>query len=223
MTCRQHGTGQGSAKRVEKEKRSSREIVRVALPVKDWEKGPPDVEAVRPGKCPGCGAASRPVGGRVVLHGHGKRSRQVLGPQEPGGTPRQVEVQVRRYHCQACGATCTVAPWEVWTRRLYSLAAIAWALALWGVVGLGLAAVRGRVSPWVHVGATSARRWRTPLAWVEAVQARRLFGRVRPWPAGWKARRAAAHVASAVAGHAPPSAPSPPLAVQTFRGAVHAA
>jgi hypothetical protein len=116
-----------------------------------------------------------------------------------------------------------VAPWEVWTRRLYSLAAIAWALALWGVVGLGLAAVRGRVSPWVHVGATSARRWRTPLAWVEAVQARRLFGRVRPWPAGWKARRAAAHVASAVAGHAPPSAPSPPLAVQTFRGAVHAA
>lgn len=159
----------------------------------------------------------------MVLHGHGKRSRQVLGPQEPGGTPRQVEVQVRRYRCQACGATCTVAPWEVWTRRLYSLAAIAWALALWGVVGLGLAAVRGRVSPWVHVGATSARRWRTPLAWVEAVAARRLLLRVRPWPAGWQARRAAAHVASTVAGHAPPSAPSPPLAVQAFRGAVHAA
>ena len=159
----------------------------------------------------------------MVLHGHGKRSRQVLGPQEPGGTPKQVEVQVRRYHCQACGATCTVAPWEVWTRRLYSLAAIAWALALWGVVGLGLAAVRGRVSPWVHVGATSARRWRTPLEWVEAVRARRLLGRVRPWPAGWKARRAAAHVASTVAGHAPPSAPSPPLAVQAFGGAVHAA
>ncbi len=159
----------------------------------------------------------------MVLHGHGKRSRQVLGPEEPGGKPRQVEVQVRRYRCQACGATCTVAPWEVWTRRLYSLAAIAWALALWGVVGLGLAAVRGRVSPWVHVGATSARRWRTPLAWVEAVEARRLLLRVRPWPAGWKARRAAAHVASTVAGHAPPSAPSPPLAVQAFRGAVHAA
>ncbi len=176
---------------MEKEKRSSQGIIRVALPVKTWEKGPPDVEAVRPSKCPGCGAASRP--------------------------------RVRRYRCQECGATCTVAPWEVWTRRLYSLAAIVWALALWGVVGLGLAAVRERVSPWVHVGATSARRWRTPLAWVEAVEGRRLLLRVRPWPAGWEARRAAAHVASAVAGHAPPSAPSPPLVVQAFRGAVHAA
>ncbi|QRK11192.1 hypothetical protein JQX13_14615 [Archangium violaceum] len=43
MTCRQHGTGQGSAQTVEKEKRSSREIIRVALPVKSWEQGPPDV------------------------------------------------------------------------------------------------------------------------------------------------------------------------------------
>jgi hypothetical protein len=163
------------------------------------------------------------VGGAVVLHGHGKRGRQVLGPEEPGGQPVQREVRVRRYRCQACGGTCTVAPWEVWHKRLYSLGAVAWALALWGLLGLGLAAVRERTSPWVHVGATSARRWRTPQAWVEAVEARRLLGRVRPWPAGWSPRRAAAHVASTVAGWAPPSAPSPPLAVQAFHGAVHAA
>ncbi len=103
MTCRQHGTGQGSAHTGEKEKRSSRELIRVAKTVKEWKQGPPDVEAVRPGRCPGGGVASRPVGGRVVLHGHGKRSRQVLGPEEPGGTPTQV--QVRRYRCQACAVT----------------------------------------------------------------------------------------------------------------------
>jgi hypothetical protein len=177
------------------------------------------LEDVRPGRCPRCGAASRPVGLPVVLHGHGQRSRQVRGPAQPQGPALLRVVQVRRYRCQACGGTCTVAPWEVVARRLYSVAAVAWALALWGLAGLGLGAVRKQVSPWAVVGAIATGRWLTVQAWVQAVRQGRLLGQVRPWPAQWSARQAAAHVASVVSGYAPPSSQAPPLTVQSFRGA----
>jgi hypothetical protein len=99
---------------------------------------------------------------------------------------------------------------------------VAWALALWGLAGLGRGAVRQKVSPWAPVGARGAGRWRVVRAWVGAVQQGRLLGQVRPWPAPWSPRRAAAHVASVVAGYAPPSSQAPPLPVQAFWGAMRA-
>ena len=44
---------------------------------------PPSVEEVRPARCPDCGVASKPVGGGVVVQGHGLRTRQLRGPQAP--------------------------------------------------------------------------------------------------------------------------------------------
>ena len=155
---------------MEETKRSTPGIVRFTRLVKDWVAHLPSVEEARPTHCPWCHAASRPVGGRRVLHGHGTRARQVRGPREPGGEPVVEELQVRRYQCQACGATCTVAPLELVTRRLYSLGAIVWALALWGLMGLSSARVRALVNPFKHAGAGSAPTWYTLVRWVQAVQ-----------------------------------------------------
>lgn len=211
---------------MEKKTPGRQQLVRSKVGVDRWVQAPPSVEAARPGQCPGCGAASRPVGAGLVLQGHGTRSRQVRGPARPGQQAQVRVVQVRRYLCQACGGTCTVAPWELTWRRLYSVAAMALALGLWGLVGLGLGAVRRLVNPWVHTGASEAGRWRTPLRWLRAVHQGQLLTQVhamRLWPAHWRPRKAAAHVASVVAGYAPPAAASPPLHVQAFMGAARAA
>jgi hypothetical protein len=197
-------------------------LVRSQVGVDRWAQALPSVEAARPGQCPGCGASSRPVGEGRVLQGHGTRSRQVRGPVQPGEQALVRVVQVRRYRCQACGGTCTVVPWEVTWRRLYSVASVAWALGLWGLMGMGLAAVRRLVNPWVHTGPSEVGRWRTPLRWLRAVHRGQLLRQVHalhPWPPHGCPRQAAAHVASVVAGYAPPSAPSPPLCVLAFMGA----
>ncbi|WNG46486.1 hypothetical protein F0U60_21985 [Archangium minus] len=210
---------------MEKQTAGRQQLVRSRVGVDRWEEAPPSVEAARPGQCPRCGAASRPVGAGLVLQGHGTRSRQVRGPAQPGQQAQVRVVQVRRYRCRACGGTCTVVPWEVTWRRLYSVAAMVWALALWGLVGLGLEAVRRLVNPWKHTGASEAGRWRTPLRWLRAVHQGQLLAQVhamRPWPPHWHPRKAAAHVASVVAGYAPPAAPSPPLSTQAFLGAARA-
>jgi hypothetical protein len=208
---------------MEVKRRSTPGIVRFTRLVKDWVAHLPSVEEARPTHCPSCQAASRPAGGRRVLHGHGTRSRQVRGPLEPQGEPRLEVLQVRRYQCQACGATCTVEPWELVTRRLYTLGAIVWALALWGLVGLPLARVRALVNPFKRVGDGSAPSWRTPSQWVAAVREGRLLVRVRPWPPEYSPRQAAAHIASCVAGWGPHIGPSLPLPVQAFFAAPYAA
>lgn len=93
----------------------------------------PSVEVVRPGHCPRCGAASRPLGGPVVLHGHGVRPRQLWGPAEPDARPELMVVKQRRYKCTACGKAVTVGPSEALAGRLYTASAIALALALYGL------------------------------------------------------------------------------------------
>jgi hypothetical protein len=141
---------------MEQAKRASPALVRSDMGLTRWLKKLPSAETVRPSHCPHCGAASRPIGKVVVVQGHGVRSRQVRGPAAPGGPPLLQEVQVRRYRCQACAGTCTVAPWEVVARRLYAVTAVAWALALWALAGLSLGAVRQQVSPWATVGASTS-------------------------------------------------------------------
>lgn len=162
------------------------------------------------------------MGGRVVLHGHGRRGRQLRGPLAPGERPAIVVLQLRRYLCIVCGETCTVGPREVLTGRLYAASAIAWALALFGALRRTAAEVRERVSAWAVVGADAAGRWPTLLRWARAVRERRLFRCVRPAPPSWPLRRVAERAATTVGAYAPPS-PEPQLIdALAFIGAAHA-
>lgn len=111
----------------------------------------PSCAAARPGVCPCCGAAAQPLGGPLVLVGHGLVERQVLGPQAPGEAPVQVVVKLRRYRCRACQAVVMVGPRGLVRGRWYGAGAIAQALALYAR-GATSALVRPKTSPWQAVG-----------------------------------------------------------------------
>lgn len=156
------------------------------------------------------------------MQGHGVRERQLLGPGDVGAVPALRVIQVRRYRCVLCRAVTTVGPAELLTRRLYSAAAIAYALALFAISRLSPRAVRERVSPFRIVGATSASRWRTLLRWCSAASAGRLFRVVGPLPETWPARRVAERAVMMLASYALPSPDPPPLTVLAFLGAARA-
>jgi hypothetical protein len=162
-----------------------------------------------------------PVGGGVVVQGHGLRVRQLRGPLAPHEAPAVTEIQLRRYRCIQCLALMTVTPAETLSRRLYSAAAIAWALALYGLSLLAPAEVRELVSPWRVVAASSATRWRTLSRWCRAAAAG-LFGRLPPLT-GATGRQTAASAALAISAYATPAPEPPPLDVLAFRGAARAA
>lgn len=132
-------------------------------------------------------------------------------------------VRVRRFRCVACRGVFTVAPAETLTRRLYSAAAIAWSLALFGLSLLSTSAIRRKVSPMRIVGPTSAARWVTVLRWCRAVGAGRLFRSARHAPARSGVRAMAEAAAASIAAHAVPSPEPPPLPVLAFLGAARAA
>jgi len=185
--------------------RSGIRFVQVALHVKDWIARPPTADEVRPGRCPACGAAGRPVGASLGLHGHGVRERHQWGPVAPGAAPLVIGVVLRRYQCQSCGAVVVVGPRGLLRRRLYSAGAVALALALYGVGRLSAVEVRRRVSPLRLVGATAAASWTSLRRWCWAVRARRLFPAVRELPAGATLRQVAARAATTLAAAAPGS------------------
>ena len=178
-------------------------IVQAELDVKRWLADPPGVDEVRPGRCPVCEAPSRPSGGAIGLHGHGLRERHQWGPATPGGLPELIGILVRRYQCQPCGAVVVVVPRGVLRRRLYSAAAIALALALYGVAALAPREARRRVSPLRMVGATAAAGWASLRRWSRAVRAERLFPAVRALPPGASLRQVAARAATTLAAFAP--------------------
>lgn len=183
--------------------RSTTGFVRIDVSVKSWMKGPPSVEAARPGRCPWCGAASRPEGGGLRMHGHGLRGRQVRGPLEPGGLPVIVELLLRRYLCLVCGGVATAVPRGMLRGRLYSAGAIALALALFGVGELGEAEVRRRTSPWQVVGPTAAKGWCTLRRWVRAIRRGALWPGLAALRQGWTVREVARRVASVLAASGP--------------------
>jgi hypothetical protein len=195
----------------------SREIVRSTITVKYWLAELPSVAAVRPACCPVCKAASTPVGGRIVVQGHGKRPRQGWGPTAPRGRPEILELMVRRYRCIACHALTTVGPSETLTKRLYTASAIAWALALFGLL-MTPRAIRDLVSP-LRIWGTTSVRWQTLLRWAGAAAAGRLFPTVRAMPDEWPARMVGARVAALLSASTLPSPEPPPLDVQAFHGA----
>ena len=117
----------------------------------------------------------------------------------------------------------TVGPRDAATGRLYTISAVAWALALFGVGRLPEHEVRRGTSPWRVVGACATRRWVSLRRWVAAVVGRRLFIRLRRPPGACDVRKAAAQIAIAVSAHASPTVASLPLPARAFLGAVHAA
>lgn len=134
----------------------------------------PTCAEARPGTCPCCGAAGQPIGGPLVIVGHGLRARQVLGPVVFGGTPEPLVIQLRRYRCRACKAVLVVGPRGLMHGRSYSAPAIAGALAA-AATGQPSAAVRTCTSPRTRVGVAAAERWITLVRWLDAAQAGRLF------------------------------------------------
>jgi len=192
------------------------------MDLKSWQERLPAVSEVRPGRCPGCHAASQPVGGALQLHGHGTRPRQLWGPPVAGGPPVMVEVMGRRYRCLACGAVTVVVPRSVLAGRRYSASAIAYALALWGLALATAATVRRRVNPARLVGDAAAGTWASLRRWARAVRERRLFPTV-PLPAAdatW--REVAAAAAAGLAGLAGPASRAWPIDERAFAGGARA-
>ena len=203
------------------EDRSAFRIVYAELDVKSWKVRLPSADEARPGSCPCCGMASRPAGGRLVIHGHGVRTRDQWGPPDATAPPEVGEVVCRRYHCLACGAVLLVVPRGILQRRLYSAGAIALALALWGVGYLAPGQVRARVSPWRIVGATAALGWASLRRWARAIRERVLFLCVRRFPASARLRLVAAWAAMTLAAYALSSAEGLPVSIRAFLGAAH--
>jgi hypothetical protein len=179
-------------------------IVYREFDVKNWLLRPPPVDAARPGSCPVCDAAGRPIGGPIGLHGHGLRDRQVRGPLVLGDAPTETVIACRRYRCTACGAVVMVVPRGIEPRRHYGRATICFALALWSLAGWSHHAVRQRVGTWPNPTATS---WRTLRRWA-ATAASGAWSWCRA-AAGLAAKVAAARAAQIAAGRAPPMTPGP--------------
>jgi hypothetical protein len=199
-------------------RQSGEGIVYSAIDVKKWAVRVPGVEAVRPGCCSRCGAASRPLGMSLVLLGHGRRERQVRGPAGPGAAPQIRTILVRRYRCRLCGGLTTVLPRGLAARRQYSASAIGLALCLYGVLRLSPGQTRLRVCAW-RVG-FEPDRWTTLTRWVASVEQGRLFTRVRPCPPTFTVRDRAERVAATLCGLA---VGADSLEAQAFEGAALAA
>ena len=160
----------------------------------------PSCAEARPGVCPCCGAAAQPLGGPLVVVGHGVVERQVLGPCAPGGAPAQVVVTLRRYRCRACAAVLAVGPRGLVRGRWYGAGAIGQALAQYAR-GATSALVRARTSPSRVVGGSARERWVTLTRWVETARRGDLFG-VLVRPVGLGRRGVAEQVMLVLAGRA---------------------
>ena len=165
--------------------------------VKFWASDPPDVSTARPARCPACHRSAERPGGRTRLHGHGLRGRQVRGPLEAGGAVVVLELSLRRYACQACGAIITVGPRGLLPRRRYSLMAIAVALWLWAVRRLTDPEVRRATCPVAETGLSRPERWTTLRRWARAVREGRLWPKVSLGPS-WSLRACAERAARQV-------------------------
>lgn len=134
----------------------------------------PTCAEARPGSCACCGAAARPIGGRLVIVGHGLIERQILGPATAAGAPERGLVTLRRYRCRACTAILVVGPRGLVARRWYGGGAMALAFAAFSR-GETSAAIRARTNPARIVGASATERWITLTRWIEAARRGALF------------------------------------------------
>jgi hypothetical protein len=191
-------------------------LICTAVGIKAWITKTPSVDEVRPAQCVGCGAASRPVGGSLVVHGHGLLERQVRGVLEVDGKPGVVVVAVRRYACQSCGAVMTVVPAGMLSRRQYSGPSIALALHLWLAVGLSDCAVRRQVCAW-QVRGHNDRGWAQLYRWCR--QAASLFVLPRVVAVLGSPHEVVRRVLTTLRSLSPVGLAAAPIALQVFEGA----
>jgi hypothetical protein len=201
--------------------RSPRGIAQSEIVVNIWAKRLPTVEAVRPACCPACGAASRPVGGRLGLYGDGTRVRTVRHPPDADSPPEDWVLRLRRYRCTACGAVTLVGPRGVLAHRRFTALAIALALLAWIAAGATARAVREEFSP-IPFQSLSHVTWRGMLRWIDAIAAGRLFPCVRGSPPEWSRRQRAERTVSTIRAMAPPTERTT-IEQEVFTGAFYAA
>ena len=184
--------------------------------IKAWIAKTPCVDEVRPAQCAGCGAASRPVGSRLVVHGHGLLARQVRGVLAVGERPGVIVLWVRRYACQLCRAIMTVVPSGMLARRQYSGPSIALALHLWLMTRLSDRVVRDQVCAW-QVQGHNARGWAQLYRWTG--HAASLFALPRAVSLLGHAHEVARRVLTTLRALSPAAVSGMPIAMQIFEGA----
>ncbi len=180
-------------------------ILQTHIEIKSWNERLPSCDQVRPTRCPGCDAPSRPVGGPLRIHGHGLRERQIRGPIEPGGSPDLFLVLCRRFRCLSCKIIMMAVPRGVLPRRAYHAAAIAWILARVGLECATTTAVRREVCPFNHIGPSAADRWLAPVRLLIALQKGLLFAGLGRFRDDLPRKQLAARAAMQLAALAPPS------------------
>jgi len=191
-------------------------VIRSAIGIKAWLEKTPHVDEVRPTHCGGCGAASRPVGEALAIHGHGLLLRQIRGVLSLQDQPGVVVVSVRRYACQRCRAVMTVVPAGMLARRQYSGPSIAVALYLWLLAGSSDRAVRARLWAW-QVRGSNDRGWAQLYRW--ARQAASVFALPRRVPVLDALYATARHGVLTLRALAPAALSGASTTLQIFEGA----
>ncbi|MGK3966346.1 hypothetical protein WMF38_19445 [Sorangium sp. So ce118] len=129
----------------------------------------------------------------------------------------------RRYRCLGCNAVLLVVPRGVLGRRVYSAAAIGFALALWGLALATASEVRRRVGPARILGESAVTGWATLRRWAREVAQRCLLAQAPdPGPSA-SLRKSAATAAASLAASADPTTRALPIEHRAFFGAAHAA
>ena len=194
-------------------------VVVSTVDVKEWLQEAPDVDRLRPERCPCCGGASRPTGQSLKIWGHGVRSRLFLGLWRLGQEPVAVTIDVRRFLCRRpdCGRTFTVLPRQACPGRRYLLPTIMLSLALWTLARdrPSTVQIRERLSPDDILDHHSSwTGWPQLLRWAEADD---LGGDATL--GGLERRRRAERIAQQAAGRSPPSTRHRSLVDRAFIGA----
>jgi len=178
-------------------------IIRSRLSLQSWRERDPTPEQVRPAQCVAC-HGDHAQGCRI--HGAGRRRRKIVGPNEPGGRPKVDWVLGRRFRCTRCPCVMLVVPSEVGPWWRYSLSAILYALALWGLDRIDGGRVREQVSPWRPQGFSDPNIWASLRRWLRK--------RAELWPSVLVLDRATARetAAALVAALVARLSPAPALA-----------
>jgi hypothetical protein len=156
-----------------------------------------------------------------VVVGHGVRVRQMRGPVTTGGPPQEITYRVRRFRCRRCTAVLSVGPPEALRYRLFSLVAIVWAIALYGIERVSSRGVRRRISPWRIVGSAAELGWQSLRRWLHKAGS----GELLPYaqPVRGSPREIAARLSYVLVAKAPPHFAELSIAEQAVQGALHAA
>lgn len=174
------------------------------------------MEAARPARCPCCKQAGRESAEKYGIHGHGLRSRVVLGQLDADGSRGVHEIVVRRYRCLSCGAILVVGPWDLLPRMLYSLVTVVVALACWAL-GSTKASVRAQLGAFAITGDSTKHDWRSLRRWASHAVEGQLFAEVSASLGGTLRERAARWV-HILSGAGPPEES---LSLRALAGAKH--